>query len=245
MSKQDQTPHDAEFSSSVATYFDDLAPIWQKNYAPQGAMLARIERFAQALAANHVGGGRLLDYGCGSGALSAAYAQRGFQVTGCDISPQMLAVAQREHGDSIRWVPIDPAQLQLPFDDASQETIISSSVLEYVPDPEHLLREFHRILAPGGVLLCSVPDDRHPVRQEERRWLEAAKRPLRRLILALSPRFMPARRRYDYLNMSATRWAPDEWTAAYVRAGFRASVPSQCEDPLMIVAGVKEAKLAR
>lgn len=245
MSKQDSTPRDAEFSSSVATYFDDLAPIWQRNYAPQGAMLARIERFAQALAVNHVAAGRLLDYGCGSGALSAAYAQRGFQVTGCDISPQMLAVAQREHGDSIRWLPIDPQQARLPFEDASQEAVISSSVLEYVPAPEHLLCEFHRVLTPGGVLLCSVPDERHPVRQEERRWLDAAKRPLRRLMLALSPRFIPARRRYDYLNMSVTRWAPDEWAAAYARAGFRASVPGQCDDPLMIVVGVKEAALAR
>ena len=245
MSKQEPTSREAESSSSVATYFDDLAPIWQKNYAPRGAMLARIERFAQALAAHGVGGGRLLDYGCGSGALSAAYAQRGFQVTGCDISPQMLAVAQREHGDAIHWVPIDPQRVRLPFDDASQDAVISSSVLEYVLDPEHLLCEFQRILAPGGVVLCSVPDERHPVRQEEGRWLEAAQRPLRRLLLAVSPRFVARRRRYDYLNMSVTRWTPEEWTVAYTRAGFRASAPEQCDDPLMIVAGVKEMTLAR
>lgn len=245
MSKQDTSPRDAEFSGAVATYFDDLAPIWQKNYAPQGAMLTRIERFAQALAANGVSTGHLLDYGCGSGALSSAYAQRGFRVTGCDISPQMLAIARREHGDAIRWVAIDPRQPQLPFDDASHEAVIASSVLEYVPDPEHLLREFQRILAPGGVLLCSVPDERHAVRQEERRWLNAAQHPLRRILLALSPRFLPIRRRYDYLNMSITRWNPEEWTAAYLRAGLRASVPAQCENPLMIVSGVKEGVLAR
>jgi ubiquinone/menaquinone biosynthesis C-methylase UbiE len=245
MSKQDFTPCDADFSSSVATYFDDLAPIWQKNYAPQGAMLMRIERFAQALAANGVSAGNMLDYGCGSGALSSAYAQRGYQVTACDISPQMLAVAQREHGDAIRWVPIDPQQARLPFDEASHEAVIASSVLEYVPDPEHLLREFQRVLAPGGVLLCSVPDERHAVRQEERRWLDAAQRPLRRLLLALSPRFMPMRRRYDYLSISVTRWTPEEWVAAFARAGLRASAPAQCEDPLMIVTGVKEAALAR
>lgn len=245
MSKQDTSPRDAEFSSTVATYFDDLAPIWQKNYAPQGAMLTRIERFAQVLAAHGVSAGRLLDYGCGSGALASAYAQRGFTVTACDISPQMLAVAQREHGDVIRWVPIDSQQPRLPFGDASHEAVIASSVLEYVPDPQHLLREFHRILAPGGVLLCSVPDERHVVRQEERRWLDAAQRPLRRLLLALSPRFMPIRRRYDYLNMSVTRWTPEQWVAAYAQAGFRASTPPHCEDPLMIVAGLKERTLAR
>lgn len=245
MNRQSSTPRDVEFSSSVATYFDDLAPIWQKNYAPQGAMLTRIERFAQVLAANGVGAGHLLDYGCGSGALSSAYANRGYQVTACDISPQMLAVAQREHGNAIRWVPIDPQQAQLPFEDASFTAVIASSVLEYVSDPEHLLHEFQRVLAPGGVLLCSVPDERHAVRLEERRWLDAAQRPLRRLLLALSPRFMPMRRRYDYLSMSVTRRTPEEWIAAFASAGFQASAPAQCEDPLMIVTGVKEAALAR
>lgn len=245
MNNQDSTPRNAKFSSSVATYFDDLAPIWQKNYAPQGAMLTRIERFAQALAANGVSTGHLLDYGCGSGALSAAYAQRGYQVTGCDISPQMLTVAKREHGDAIRWVSIDPQQARLPLDNASYEAVIASSVLEYVPDPEHLLREFQRVLAPGGVLLCSVPDERHALRQEERRWLNAAQRPLRRLLLTVSPRFMPMRRRYDYLSMSVTRWMPEEWVAAFARAGLCASVPVQSDDPLMIVTGLKETVLAR
>jgi ubiquinone/menaquinone biosynthesis C-methylase UbiE len=245
MNKQNSTPREAEFSSSVATYFDDLAPIWQKNYSSQGAMLTRIERFARALANNGVNTGRLLDYGCGSGALSSAYAQRGYQVTACDISPQMLAVARREHGEAIRWVPIDPQQARLPFDDASHEAVIASSVLEYVPDPERLLGEFQRILAPGGVLLCSVPDERHVVRQDEGHWLEAARRPFRRLLLALSPRFMPMRRRYDYLSMSVTRWTPEEWIEAFARAGLPASAPEQCDDPLMIVTGVKEATLAR
>lgn len=245
MNNQNPSPRNAEFSNSVATYFDDLAPIWQKNYAPQGAMLTRIERFAQALADNGVSTGRLLDYGCGSGALSSAYVQRGYQVTACDISPQMLAVAQREHGNAIRWLPIDPQQAQLPFEDASYEAVIVSSVLEYVPDPEHLLREFQRVLAPGGVLLCSVPDERHALRQDERRWLNAARRPLRRLLLTLSPRFMPMRRRYDYLSMSVTRWMPDEWVAAFDHAALRASAPAQCEDPLMIVTGVKETTFAR
>lgn len=245
MNKQDSTPPDAKFSSSVATYFDDLAPIWQKNYAPQGAMLTRIERFAQALTANGISTGHLLDYGCGSGALSSAYAQRGYQVTACDISPQMLEVAQREHGDAIRWVSIDPQQARLPFDDASHDAVIASSVLEYVPDPERLLREFQRVLAPGGVVLCSVPDERHALRQEERRWLNAAQHPMRRLLLALSPHFMPMRRRYDYLSMSVTRWTPEEWIAAFARAGLCASAPAQSDDPLMIVTGVKEAVLAR
>jgi len=245
MNKQNSTSQDTEFSSSVATYFDDLAPIWQKNYAPQGAMLTRIERFAQALTANDVSAGHLLDYGCGSGALSSAYAQRGYQVTACDISPQMLAVAQREHGDAIRWVPIDPQQALLPFDDASHDAVIASSVLEYVTDPDRLLREFQRVLVPGGVLLCSVPDERHPLRQEERRWLAAAQRPIRRQLLALLPRFLPWRRRYDYLSMSATRWTAEEWVAAFSRAGLCSSVPAQSDDPLMIVTGVKEAMLAR
>ena len=62
-----------------------------------------------------------------------------------------------------------PAWRVLPFESASFDAIIASSLLEYVDDPEAVLRECGRLLRPGGVVLCTVPDVRHPVR-----WLEKA-----------------------------------------------------------------------
>lgn len=45
----------------------------------------------------------------------------------------------------------------LPFPEGAFDTVFCSQVLEHVPEPEKVLREFHRILNPGGQLLLSVP----------------------------------------------------------------------------------------
>jgi SAM-dependent methyltransferase len=58
-------------------------------------------------------GDRLLDVGCGTGLSFITQLERGFQVTGCDISPEMLAQARAKVGDRVvlveadmRWLPV-------------------------------------------------------------------------------------------------------------------------------------------
>jgi SAM-dependent methyltransferase len=46
---------------------------------------------------------------------------------------------------------------RLPFADASVDTVLSTEVLEHVPDPRRCMREMARILKPGGRLLVTVP----------------------------------------------------------------------------------------
>jgi SAM-dependent methyltransferase len=51
---------------------------------------------------------QILDLGCGTGLLCAAYAAQGHRVTGVDPTPAMLAVArQKPHGDAVHWVLAD------------------------------------------------------------------------------------------------------------------------------------------
>jgi SAM-dependent methyltransferase len=64
-------------------------------------------------------------------------------------------------------VRLDPSWQALPFAEGSLDAVVSASVLEYVPDPGAVLAECARVLRPGGVLVCTVPDVTHPVR-----WLE-------------------------------------------------------------------------
>ncbi|MEZ5618833.1 MAG: methyltransferase domain-containing protein [Rhodocyclaceae bacterium] len=231
---------DAMFSASVADYFDGVAGLWSRNYSPQGAMLARVTRFSEALFAQGTDSGRLLDFGCGTGAIASAHAGLGFKVTGCDIARHMLDVARREHADSgVEWVQLPSGDTRLPFEDGSFDAVIASSVLEYVPEPAHVLREFHRILSPGGVVLCSLPDERHPVRKKEQEWLASAEQPVWRAILGCLPRSTPLRRRYDYLKLSVTRWPIEKWCSVFQEAGFEVADPSSCDDPLLILAGRK------
>ena len=91
------------------------------------------------------------------------------RVTGCDISAQMLKHAsERDRDGRVAWVRLDPAWQRLPFAAAAFDAIMAASVLEYVADPLLVLRECARVLRRGAVLLCTVPDPRHPVRRLER-----------------------------------------------------------------------------
>jgi 2-polyprenyl-3-methyl-5-hydroxy-6-metoxy-1,4-benzoquinol methylase len=61
------------------------------------------EQWAQSL------GGPLLDLACGTGRVALRMASQGYQVTGVDIVPEMIARARQkaaEHSVSIEWVPI-------------------------------------------------------------------------------------------------------------------------------------------
>ena len=45
----------------------------------------------------------------------------------------------------------------MPFADGTFATVLCTEVLEHVPDPAAAIREFRRVLRPGGVLIGSVP----------------------------------------------------------------------------------------
>jgi len=93
--------------------------------------------------------GRLVDLGCGTVPLYAAYRPMVDQITCVDWGSS-------RHGAEYRDVDHDLNE-PLPFADASFDTALLSDVLEHVRAPEQLLCEIRRILAPGGRLLLNVP----------------------------------------------------------------------------------------
>lgn len=104
-------------------------------------------------------GGTALDFGCGVGRLTQALARRFRSCVGVDISQEMItqanALNQYEH---CRYVV--NATPQLPLADGSCSFLYSNLVLQHVPRPLALnyLREFTRVLTPGGVLVFGVQD---------------------------------------------------------------------------------------
>ena len=103
--------------------------------------------------------GKALDFGCGVGRITQALAPRFTSCVGVDISRQMIdkAIALNRYAHC-RYVA-NPAE-QLPFADASFSFIYSNIVLQHVPRPfsAAYLREFVRVLAPGGILVFGVQD---------------------------------------------------------------------------------------
>ncbi|MGW6704946.1 class I SAM-dependent methyltransferase [Streptomyces sp. NPDC054956] len=116
---------------------------------------AYYERPGMLALAGDVAGRRILDAGCGSGALSAALRDRGAVVTGIDASAGMLVLARRRLGDDAALHQVD-LRGPLPFADGEFDGVVASLVLHYLEDWEPVLAELRRVLGPGGRLIASV-----------------------------------------------------------------------------------------
>lgn len=109
--------------------------------------------------ANVPRGGRLLEVGCGDGALSGVlHHHLGLAVVGVDTSEEGLALAKKMF-DSRGFV----GEFRLiggydtGFKDASFDVVVCSDVIEHVDDPRAMLREILRVLVPGGWAVVTTP----------------------------------------------------------------------------------------
>lgn len=97
---------------------------------------------------------RVLDFGCGAGRLSQALAEHAQAVVGLDVSAPMLETARRLDRSDGRcsFVLSEDADLRA-FADGDFDLLYSKRVLQHLPRPllESYLREFMRVLTPGGV----------------------------------------------------------------------------------------------
>jgi ubiquinone/menaquinone biosynthesis C-methylase UbiE len=101
-------------------------------------------------------GQRILEVGCGSGYTACTAAkQYGASVAAADREPHLLA-RTRDRARSMKVVESVALSLadarRLPFADAAFDGVICESVLAFLEDKADALREFHRVLKPGGFL---------------------------------------------------------------------------------------------
>jgi len=99
--------------------------------------------------------GRLLDVGCGTGALlqTLGHTHPELDLVGVDPVPEMLAVARRRAPSatalSRAWAEA------LPFADDTFDLVVSCNMFHYIRQPAAALREMSRVLRPGGALLIT------------------------------------------------------------------------------------------
>jgi 2-polyprenyl-6-hydroxyphenyl methylase / 3-demethylubiquinone-9 3-methyltransferase len=106
-------------------------------------------------------GGRLrcLDVGCGGGILSEALARAGHQVTGLDMSGELLEVARLhaiEQALLVDYVESDLVAFAQAQAGAGFDLITCMEMLEHVPDPSAIVRACVSLLKPNGVLVLST-----------------------------------------------------------------------------------------
>jgi SAM-dependent methyltransferase len=106
----------------------------------------------------HVGpGDEVLDVACGTGNAAIPAAHAGADVTGLDITPELLEIAAARE-PVVRWVQGDAEAL--PFEDSSFDVVLSVFGCMFAAHHSVAARELLRVLRPGGRLLVSswTPD---------------------------------------------------------------------------------------
>ncbi|HEY1380481.1 MAG TPA: class I SAM-dependent methyltransferase [Gemmataceae bacterium] len=113
---------------------------------------AKFRRLAAAI--GRTAPGRLLDFGCGGGALLAWAAGQGWSVTGIDASADAVAAVRGGLGvRAFAGTLPHPALAAESFD-----VVTMWHSLEHVHEPLTTLREVRRLLVPGGRLVVAVPN---------------------------------------------------------------------------------------
>ena len=125
--------------------------------------LGRIDAIKRGIAEKYVQPGqRVLEIGCGTGGLAVMMARRGAEVVGIDVSPTMLAEAEKKVTaagltDRITLRRMDASEIEHHFAPRSFDVVVSTLVFSELSQLErqYVLRAVRRLLRPGGRLLLA------------------------------------------------------------------------------------------
>jgi SAM-dependent methyltransferase len=126
-------------------------------------------RLSLAWLVKHVraaGGGPVADIGCGPGHVTRYLHDLGVDAFGIDLSPEMVALARREH-PGVRFEVGSMTDLDLP--DGSAAGLLAFWSVIHVPDPvvPAVFEQFRRVLRPGGPLLVGFHVGDRTIRSTE------------------------------------------------------------------------------
>lgn len=153
------------FSGSIPELYDrHMGPVLFEPYAKEF-----VDRIPER--------GRVLEVAAGTGRVTRQLAGRGHEVVATDLNGPMLEEARHHVEGNVTWQVADAQAL--PFPDASFDVVACAFGLMFVPDKPLALREFRRVLRPGGVIVLSV-------------WDSLAANPASQLLHALACELMPA-----------------------------------------------------
>jgi 2-polyprenyl-3-methyl-5-hydroxy-6-metoxy-1,4-benzoquinol methylase len=142
------------YFSHNAREFDDL-------YHQPGFYEGRVDIWHSLLEKYATQDGTAVDLGCGSGILTFYLAQRMAHVMGVDGAPDMIAYCEAQR-QQCGITNVNFYQAELPAVDESPllnaDLVISSSVVEYVPDLDATLRLLGRLVSPNGIVIVSMPN---------------------------------------------------------------------------------------
>lgn len=114
-------------------------------------------------------GGVVLELGPGPGYIGLEWLKQapGAMLTGCEISREMIKVAEKnakDYGLETRADYVEGNCMELPFSDESFDAVFSNGSLHEWEEPVRVFNEIHRVLKPGGIFcICDMRRDVNPL----------------------------------------------------------------------------------
>ena len=138
-------------ASTVRRAYKVWAPVYDQTFG----IMVRAGRMKAVRHINNSDAGRVLEVGVGTG-LSLPHYRPDLEITGIDLSPEMLEKAQ-ERVQNKNLTHVDDLQVmdasKLDFPDNSFDTVVAMFVMTVVPDPDAVMKELQRVCVPGGEVL--------------------------------------------------------------------------------------------
>lgn len=145
-------------NDAVTKFWSFAAPIYDLPFLQQWVYRPAQNEVIDILREH--GSRRIADVACGTGILADRIERElaPKQVYGLDMSEGMLAEA-KQRSAAVQWLSA-PAE-QLPFDDGALDAVVTTSAFHFFDQPA-ALKEFHRVLRPGGVTAVATISPRQP-----------------------------------------------------------------------------------
>lgn len=145
-------PHEIEKFGALASRW------WDANGPQRPLHELNPVRLSYVCGFQPLSGRRVLDVGCGGGLLTEAMAAEGAQVTGIDLSEQLIDIARLhllESGLKAEYRVIS-AEAMAAEQPAGFDTVTCMEMLEHVPNPQAIMQACFDLLKPGGRLFLST-----------------------------------------------------------------------------------------
>lgn len=158
-------------TADAVDWHESIAESFQAGYDHSPRFRERLALWRNLIGRHVAAGDRVLDAGCGAGTFSFEAARVGASVTAIDGSAAMIALAQKRQQElGLTDIAFDVALLDSLSDWPAGEfdVVLSSSVLEYLPDLAGEVARLVRLLKPGGRLILSMPNSESLYRKAER-----------------------------------------------------------------------------
>jgi ubiquinone/menaquinone biosynthesis C-methylase UbiE len=155
---------------TAVTYHQELSENFKKNYSKEH-FNERLFLFVKLVEKYVNRNANVIDLGCGPGIISVHISSIVGKVTGIDASENMIVLANQlknESGTENCEFKLGDITELTAFKGNKIDSVISSSVLEYIPYINFTLSEISNLLNPGGIFIVSMPNPLSIYRQFEK-----------------------------------------------------------------------------